>query len=246
MHDHKTITLAGMVDKLAARAIMSDEDRAELLGLPHVTRTFEPGSYLVREGDATETSAVLVSGSAYRHKTSSNGGRQIVGMLFPGDFLNLQQLHINVADHSVQTLTKCEVATVPHDALRAIIRDRASIGDAIVTSVLVEGSILREWLLNIGQRDARTRVAHFLCEFVARVDRRGAISGHTYHLPMTQEQLGDALGLTAVHINRTLKVLESEGLITRDKNFLTFPKWERLQIVADFSSRYLHGRPQSY
>ena len=244
MHDSKTNALSSIVDKLATYTIVSADDQAALLELPYVTRKFEPGSYLVREGDVTDTCAVLVSGSAYRHKTSSNGGRQIVGILFSGDFLNLQQLHINAADHSVQTLTKCEVATVPHDALRAIIYDRPSIGDAITTSVLIEGSILREWLLNIGQRDARTRVAHFLCEFVVRTDRRGLISGHTYYLPMTQEQLGDALGLTAVHINRTLKVLESEGLITREKSFLAFPKWENLQNIADFSSRYLHRYQQ--
>ncbi|WP_332801276.1 Crp/Fnr family transcriptional regulator [Sphingomonas sp. PB2P12] len=242
MHDLEEGPLAGMADKLATQAILSDEDRAALLKLPHASRSFEPGSYLVREGDVTNTCAVLVSGFAYRHKTSSNGGRQIVGILFPGDLLDLQQLHINVADHNIQTLTRCEVTKVPQSALRAIIRDRPSISDAIVTSVLIEGSIMREWLLNIGRRDARTRVAHFLCEFVVRLNRQDLVLKHTHHLPMTQEQLGDALGLTAVHINRTLKVLETEGFITRDKQQgFAFPKWKNLCTTSDFNSRYLHG-----
>lgn len=241
MHDTNTNMLAGMVDKLTANVIGSDEDRAALLTLPHASRSFEAGSYLVREGDVTQTCAVLVTGFAYRHKTSSDGGRQIVGIVFPGELLNLQQLHINVADHNIQTLTKCVVATIPHDALRAIIRDHPSVSDAIVTSVLIDGSIMREWLLNIGQRDARTRVSHFLCEFVTRLERRGMAFGRTYDLPMTQEQLGDALGLTAVHINRTLKVLETDGVIARNKYGFSFPKWDDLRNIADFNSRYLHS-----
>jgi CRP-like cAMP-binding protein len=241
MHVFEKGMLAGMADKLATQAIVSDEDRATLLELPQVSRFFEPRSYLVREGDITDTCAVLVSGFAYRHKTSSNGDRQIVGILFPGDLLNLQQLYIDVADHNIQTLTQCEVAKIPHSALRSILRDRPSINDAIVTSILIEGSIMREWLLNIGQRDARTRVAHFLCEFVVRLNRQGVALENTHHLPMTQEQLGDALGLTAVHINRTLKVLEIEGFITRDKHGFTFPQWKKLCTTSDFNSRYLHG-----
>jgi CRP-like cAMP-binding protein len=245
MHDLEDGMLAGMVDKLAAQAILSDEDRASLLELPHVSRFFEPRSYLVREGDVTETCNILISGFAYRHKTSSNGGRQIVGILFPGEILNLQQLYIDGADHNIQTLTRCEVAKIPHWALRAIIRDRPSVRDAIVTSVLIEGSVMREWLLNMGQRDARTRVAHFLCEFVMRLNRRGGIVERTYHLPMTQEQLGDALGLTAVHINRILRVLEKEGLITRNKHGFAFPRWDFLCSISDFNSRYFHARSEA-
>lgn len=244
MHGSTTNMLAGMVDKLASHAIVSDEDRTALLALPHISRTFEAGRYIVREGDVTDSCALLVSGFAYRHKTTGNGGRQIVGILFPGELLNLQQLHIDVADHNIQTLTSCVVATIPHKALRAVIRDRAAIGDAIITRVLIEGSIMREWLLNLGQRDARARVAHFLCEFVVRLDQGDIGSGRSYHLPMTQEKLGDALGLTAVHINRTLKLLEKEGFIVRDKDCYTFPEWDRLRDISGFTNRYLHNDSQ--
>ncbi len=108
MHGSQTGILEGMVDRLAMHATVSDEDRAALLNLPYLLRTFEPGSYLVREGDVGDRCPVLLAGLAYRHKISNDGGRQIVGIQFPGEILNLQQLYINVADHNVQALTSIE------------------------------------------------------------------------------------------------------------------------------------------
>jgi len=140
----------------------------------------------------------------------------------------------------VQTLTHADVATIPRTALRELARSRSAIGNAIFVSTLVEGSISREWTLNIGRRDARSRLAHFLCEFAIRLDVVGLTPGQGYELPMSQEQLGDALGLTAVHVNRTIKSLEADGLITRNRRRISFPRWDALRELADFSSRYLH------
>jgi CRP-like cAMP-binding protein len=100
-------------------------------------------------------------------------------------------------------------------------------------------SIYREWIMNIGRRNARTRVAHLLCEFAARLDAQGAAPGQPYKLPMSQAQLGDALGLTAVHVNRTIKGLIKDGLVTQDHRIIAFPAWDILKIEADFDSGYL-------
>lgn len=232
--------LSLLVRKLETHAVLDAEDRAALLALPHTCRTYEASSYLVREGDAPEQCAVLLTGFAYRQKLTGSGMRQIVSMHIPGEALDFQHLFLDVADHNVQTLTRADVATIPRNALRELARSRAGIGNAIFVNTLVEASIFREWILNIGRRDARSRLAHFLCEFAIRLDMQGLTGPEGYELPMSQEQLGDALGLTAVHVNRTIKTLESDGLITRNRRRISFPRWDALRELADFSTRYLH------
>jgi len=232
--------LVGLVEKLALHASLSVEDRLGLLELPYDSRSFEAGSYLLREGDRPDRCGMLVSGVAYRHKINSDGHRQIVSMHIAGELYDLQQLHLATADSNVQTLTRCEVATISHDALRRLVTERPSVAHALFATTIVELSMSREWTLNIGRRDARARTAHFLCEFAYRLDRQGLPHGQPYELPMTQEQMGDALGLTSVHINRTIKALVGDGLIGHSKLGVTIPDWGSLVAEAGFNSRYLH------
>ncbi|MFN3388580.1 MAG: Crp/Fnr family transcriptional regulator [Allosphingosinicella sp.] len=180
----------------------------------------------------------------YRHKLTTDGTRQIVAIQMPGDPLDLQHLFLDVADHNVQTLTQAEVALIPRTALQKIARERPAIGHAFTVNILVEASIFREWVLNVGRRDARTRIAHLLCEIAVRLDRQQLMHEYRCELPMTQEQLADSTGLTSVHVKRTLKALEAEGLIERDRRSVRFPQWERLKKAADFTERYLHFGPQ--
>ncbi len=160
----------------------------------------------------------------------------------PGDAVDFQSLYLDRADHSVQMLTGGVVAFVPRDELQMLTRSNAEVAEAIFAKILVEASIFREWVVNVGRRPARERIAHILCEFAARLDALGLIKDNSYQLPMTQEQLADAAGLTPVHVNRTLKALESEGLIVRERRSISFPDWRRLQQIADFTERYLHLR----
>jgi CRP-like cAMP-binding protein len=128
--------------------------------------------------------------------------------------------------------------------LQVLARERPAVGHAILVKILVEASIFREWVLNVGRRDSRMRLAHLLCELGVRLEAEGLAEDYGYELPMTQEQLADALGLTPVHVNRTLKALEEEGLIVRSKRSVSFPDWKRLRLVGDFNQRYLHLEPQ--
>lgn len=235
--------LVCLVGKLSLHSVLSLEDRVSLLQLPYSSRIFEAGSFLLRDGDVRDDCGLLVSGIACRHKLNADGQRQIVAMHIPGEIVDLQQLYVDIADSNVQTLTSCEVAKISHSALRQLIAERPSIGHTLVVSALVELSLAREWVLNIGRRDARTRISHFLCEFAFRLGRHESESVEAYELPMTQEQLGDALGLTAVHINRMLKRLVEDGLIERSKRGITIPNWKSLVREAGFNSRYLHLVP---
>lgn len=229
-----------LINKLSLHGQVTAEDRVALFELPYSSRIFEAGSYLLRDGDITDHCTLLVSGIALRHKVSAEGLRQILSICINGEIINLEQAYIEISDNNVQTLTRCEIASISHAALRHLLVQRPSIARAFYVTTLVELSMSREWTLNVGRRDARARVAHFLCEIALRLDIDDSMTNKTFELPMTQEQLGDALGLTAVHINRMLKGLVRDGLITRSNYTFTILDWERLVRVAGFESRYLH------
>jgi CRP-like cAMP-binding protein len=234
-----------LLRNLELRSPLAEEDRQAVLNLPYTHKTLEASSYTIREADAPTSCGILVSGFAYRQKLAGDGQRQIVALHIPGDGLDFQSLFLDVADHSVQMLTRGEVAFVGRSELQNLARSRAAIGHAILVKILVEASIFREWVLNVGRRDSRSRLAHLLCEFAVRLEAEALADEYSYELPMTQEQLADALGLTPVHVNRTLKTLEAEGLITRSRRVVSFPDWRRIREAGDFNQRYLHLEPQT-
>lgn len=225
---------------LESRAELASSDRAAILDLPHTIQTFEPSTYLIREGEQPGPCAILASGFAYRHKMTGEGARQILAIHIPGEALDLQHLFLDEADHNVQALTRSEVALIPRSAIRDLMSARPAVAQAIITNMLVDASISREWIANIGRRDARARIAHLLCEFAVRLDAQGSAEPDGYTLPMTQEQIGDATGLTAVHVNRMLKSLVADGVVVINRRSVQFPNWPALRDVADFVDRYLH------
>jgi CRP-like cAMP-binding protein len=232
--------LDAMIRKFERRAELKDEDRAALLGLPYRVIRAEPGRYIVREGSVSDHCMLIVSGLAFRHKISSDGSRQIVSIHIPGDFVDLEGALLKVSDHNVQALTRCELAVVPRKDLRELLGAHPQVSLAMWVDTLIDASIFREWIMNVGRRDARERLAHVFCEFARRLEVAGLGSTSGYELPMTQEQLADATGMTAVHVNRTLKAMAEEGLIQRDRRFVIIPDWEKLREVAGFSELYLH------
>lgn len=199
-----------------------------------------PHRYIVREGEKPAGAALLVDGLCYRQKTTIEGARQILSVHLPGDFLDLENALLAIADHNVQALTQCEIATIDRRQLIDLIDNHPRIGRALWIDTLIDGSIFREWIVNVGRRDARSGMAHLLCELAKRLEIAGMASVDGYRLPLTQEQLADALGLTSVHVNRVLKELDREKLIVRDSREIRIPDWERLRKVAGFSDLYLH------
>ena len=185
----------------------------------------------------------MLSGFAIRHKIVAGGARQIVAIHMKGDVVDLQNSFLGVADHSVQVLTESEVAFIPREAIKKVAFERPNVGMAMWFDTLVDGSIFREWIANVGRRDAQSRLAHLLCEFSLRLKLAGLGEETQYELPMTQEQIADCTGLTPVHVNRTLKALENQGLIERrSSRTVTIGDWKKLAEVGDFDSNYLHLR----
>jgi len=240
MSDNTQHVLAPIVRQLSLREELSADDRNAILALPFGLRKVQAGQFLVWDGDRPQHTCLLVSGFAYRHKLAGNGGRQIVSIHMRGDIVDLQNSLLGTADHNVQMLTAGEVAMIPVEAMRELAFSHPNVGMAMWYETLVEGSIFREWVLNIGRRDARTRIAHLLCELALRMESAGLGEHVNYELPITQEQLADAVALTSVHVNRTLMKLEQAGLITRNRRTITVVNWEKLMAEADFEPRYLH------
>ena len=138
-------------------------------------------------------------------------------------------------------LTAGKIAMISKDEITRIAFERPAVGRAMWLDTLVDGSIFREWIANVGRRDGQTRVAHVLCEFALRLKHAGLGDESGYNLPMTQDQLADVTGLTSVHVNRSIKNLESEGLISRvSPREIVIGDWKRLAAKGDFDSLYLH------
>ena len=234
-----------MVRKLDLFHPLTADDHAAVLALPFVVRRFDIGQYVVWDGDQPHYTCVLLSGFAYRHKIAGDGGRQILSIHMRGDIVDLQNSLLGVSDHNVQMLTAGEMAMIPVPAIRALAASRPTVGMAMWYATLVEGSIFREWILNIGRRNARTRIAHLLCEFAMRLELAGLGQKGAYELPITQEQLADAVSLTSVHVNRTLMKLEAEGLIQRSKRMIVVRDWAAQVREGDFDPRYLHVGPMA-
>uniref|UniRef100_UPI0035CB6A68 Crp/Fnr family transcriptional regulator n=1 Tax=uncultured Sphingomonas sp. TaxID=158754 RepID=UPI0035CB6A68 len=152
----------------------------------------------------------------------------------------MQQLFLNESDHNVQALTRTRVAEIDSAALRTLALTRPAIGTALWTDALIGAAIFREWIVNVGRRDAHRRVGHLLCEFAIRLGSADGTAGRAYELPMTQEQLGDAVGLTPVHVNRVLRSLAQRDLISRDRRHIAIRDWDALRDASDFNPRYLH------
>lgn len=230
-----------MVRKLHSRVPLAEEDRAAILALPHTLKTYHPSTYVVREGEPPRRSCDLIlDGFAYRQKLTAEGARQIVSIHLRGDFIDLQHLFLDIADHNVQALTELKVVAIDRTALQDLATQRPTLARAMWIDALIDSSIYREWVINVGRRDARARIAHILCEVWLRMQAAGYSSDEGFRLPLTQEQLADAVGLTTVHVNRTLKSLEADRIVNRDRRFISFNDWEALAEVGDFNALYLH------
>lgn len=233
-------SLALMARKLDQWNSLKPEERAAVLALPFTRRKLRPNDHIVWDGDKPHFVCLLMSGFALRQKVAGNGGRQILSIHMKGDLIDLQNSLLGVADHNLQMLTTGEIAMIPVEDIRDLAFRMPGVGMAMWYETLVEASIFREWILNVGRRDARTRIGHLLCEFAIRLEQAELGNKTEYELPITQEQMADAVALTSVHVNRTLMGLQKDGFISRTKRQIVINDWQKLAKVSDFQPRYLH------
>lgn len=233
---------AALIRKLESISDLSEDDKLALTKLPLEMRTLAEGVDIVREGDRPSHACLIVEGLACRYRILGEGQRQIMSFHMAGDVPDLQSLHIRTMDHSLGTLTPLAAAFIPHTALHELLLARPSLTVAFWRDTLIDAAVFREWLAGVGRRSAHARVAHLLCELFMRMKAVGLVDGETMDLPVTQAELGDSLGLSAVHINRVMQDLRADGLIGGRGRTLVVSDWPALKAVGDFDSGYLHLR----
>jgi CRP-like cAMP-binding protein len=217
------------------------EDEKQCLGtLPFSIRSVAADQDILREGDRPSECCLVVEGFVCRYKLTQEGKRQIFSFHLPGDIPDLQSLHINVMDHSLLTLTPSKLGFIPHESMIRLMRQCPRVADVLWRDTLIDAAVFREWMMGMGRRSAETRIAHLLCEVLVRMRAVGLSNGDVCELPITQAELGDALGLSTVHVNRSLQELRGKRLITLRGSILTIQDWEGLKAAGEFDPTYLH------
>ncbi|RDI58052.1 Crp/Fnr family transcriptional regulator [Microvirga subterranea] len=229
-----------LIRKLESVFALTDDERQALDDLPLQVMDIKADQDIVREGDRPSRSFTILSGFTSTYKVTGDGRRQIVAFGIAGDIPDLQSLHLKVLDISVATLTPCRVGFINHEDLWRLCMRHPRIAAAFWRETLIEGAIFREWVVNVGRRDAYTRMAHIFCELLVRLKAVGLAEGYACNLPMTQSEFADAIGTSTVHVNRVIQELRANGLIELSGDRLNVPDWEKLKHAGDFDPTYLH------
>ncbi|TPN37826.1 Crp/Fnr family transcriptional regulator [Mesorhizobium sp. B2-3-3] len=231
-----------LIRKLQNISDLTQSDMAILEGIPLLKRDYAANEDIVREGDRPTKSFVVLEGLVGSTKLTGEGKRQITSFFVPGDIPDLHGMHLSVLDCTFSSLTRANLGFMRHDAMAAICDQHVSIATMFWRSTVIDAAIYREWVTNVGRRDAYTRMAHILCELIVRLHSMGLIEDHVTNLPITQAALGDALGLSTVHVNRVLQELRRNGLIMTEGPRFHAVDWAGLVRAGDFDATYLHQR----
>lgn len=228
-----------LIRKLGHGADYTKIDHEQIALLANV-RSVEARKQLIGRGERPENIHLILDGFACRFNKMSNGKRQISALLVPGDFCDLHAGILSKMDHSIATLTPCLVADLPRVTVLDLIEKHPRIGHALSWATLVDEAILRKWLVNMALYEVPQQLAHLLCELLIRLGVAGRGDADGYRLPLTQEDLADVLGVTPVHVNRTLQALRAAGLIVLRKRRLVIPNVKQLKAFCGFDPDYLH------
>lgn len=232
--------LEPFIRKLEIGAELSGEDRERLEKLAYQARTIAAHEDLIKEGDRPDHVHLVLSGFACRYKILPSGDRQIMAWLVPGDMCDLHVCILGEMDHAIGTLSPCQMAFIPRNVIEELTSGGGALTRALWWATLVDEAVLREWLVGMGRRAADRRMAHLFCELHLRLASVGEAPDDSFEFPATQEELGDTLGLSTVHVNRTLQQLRDDGLLTLAGRRLTILDRRRLEEFAEFDPNYLH------
>lgn len=231
--------------KLELFGPLPEDDRSFLDGLISDPVELRAGQDVIGEGQRSDDVHLVVSGIACRYKILVDGSRQIMAFLVPGDMCDPHVFILKAMDHSVGALSTCGIVSLSRPKVLEMF-DRPAIARALWWSTLVDEATLREWLVNLGQRDAKERLAHLLCELHARLASIGLTDDGKFSFPVTQPDMAAAMGISDVHVNRALQALRRDGLVTVGRKEVVILDVAGLKAMSQFDPNYLHlrgGRP---
>ena len=226
--------------KLRARDTVSPEEEQAIRDSVAEVRDLRADEIVIHAGRVTTHSVLLIDGILCRYKDLSDGQRQITELHVPGDFADLHSFTLKRLDHSVMTLTPCRVALVPHEKLEQITERFPHLTRLYWFTTNIDAAIHREWEVSLGRRSALSRVAALFCEIKVRLDIVGLTDGMSYDFDLTQTDVAECVGLTSIHVNRTLKQLREHGLVQFKGGRVTIHDWRGLARIAEFDPAYLY------
>lgn len=230
------------IRRLSGYSLLDEAEIALLTKACRNVRELPAGAHLIQEGDEPDPVFVILEGWACGYKILRDGGRQIISFMLPGDFCDIHIAILRAIDHSIVTLTKARVASLPRSEMEALIQARPMLTQAFWWSQLVDQSISRSWIVSMGRRKSVERVAHLMCELYIRMRNIGLAADDECDIPLTQLVIADALGLTPVHVNRVLSVLKTAKTMELSHGSLRIIDPENLAHIAGFDRGYLHER----
>ncbi|MRG57457.1 helix-turn-helix domain-containing protein [Phyllobacterium sp. SYP-B3895] len=225
---------------LESRDIVSEEEKSLLRSIITRGRQFEIDEDLVREGSRPTYSTLMLEGFAARYKVLDDGSRQITSLHIPGDFVDLHAFPLKIMDHGIVALSPCRVAFADHSALKTVTETVPHLTRLLWLSTLIDGAIHREWIVAMGRRSKKAHLAHLICELYVRLQVVRLTTDQSFHLPLSQVELADVVGISVVHLNKTLQSLRREKLVTWINRTVTIVDWEALKEFAEFNPLYLN------
>jgi CRP-like cAMP-binding protein len=240
----KDIALIGeaLCKHLSCIGELPDEDARALLRVKGEVRTVDKGKDILSAGDVPHFSVVVLKGFLCRHSWKRDGTRQIHSFYIPTDAPSLETLHIDYLDNSLAAVVTSTIGVIPHPEIFRIMEERPRLQALLWRETLVQAAVFREWLARNSTLPAHSAMAHLFCEMFVRAEAAGLLAANSCEMPTTQETLAHALGLTAVHVNRTLQLLRESGLIDLKNGRLYVHDYQKLAELADFDPHYLHLR----
>jgi CRP-like cAMP-binding protein len=231
---------ASFILRLQGWDTISADEQAVIRDMLRPPTVVENRQDIIVEGARPQVSTLLVDGFAVRYKLLENGSRQITAVHVPGDFIDLHSFLLHQMDHGISTLTRCRIATVPHATLAEISRAHPHLSRLFWLMTLVDGAIHREWLVTMGRRMAVSHLAHLICELYCKLAVLNLAPDREFLLPATQADIADMMGLSAVHVNRSLQELRARGLVHWQGHTVKIEDWDGLKDLAEFDPTYLH------
>ena len=236
----RELVLAALLRRLDTVSGLDDADIAAIRSLPIVVRQWEAGRAIVSDGGRPKECCLVIEGFCVRAKTTVSGQRQILSIHIAGEIPDLQSLHLHRMDHDLIAVAASTLGFISHASLRALTRANPNIAEILWRDTLINSAILREWIVNVGQRPAPSRLAHTLVEFRRRLASSGRAAGDTFEMPLTQEQISEALGITPVHANRIIRQLRDDKIVEISRGRVAVLDEAKLAEFAQFDDRYLH------
>ncbi|KAK0335501.1 Crp/Fnr family transcriptional regulator [Sphingobium yanoikuyae] len=225
------------------RRELTDEDLEILEGAVAETRDVPARKLVVNATEPVHVSTLLVEGVMCRYMDDRQGNRQIVAIHIPGDFVDLHGYPLRYLDHDVATITACKLACVPHERLNEIIATRPNLSQQLWFSTLLDAAMHREWTFRLGRLSALQRIAHLFCELYSRMRAVGLAKDGVFNLALNQGDVGEACGITSVHVNRALRALRNDGLMTFRSKKVEIPDRQKLAKLGEFDPSYLFFDP---